>query len=200
MRKIVGVLSVILIFTVIFSACDTQEKTSFETSPTITPNSKQEITKLNGYTIEKLQRAVIFALNEKDAESILQYVLPEADSAIQYAYEHLSQDTSVLFDLQITNIDVMFENNAKKGIGFGNSAEYTEKDLTVLSKASIDDSEELELIFHDIKNCLKKAGCTLEMTDFAILKIRVESNDYSVEITTLLVNTSNGWFIFGFDS
>lgn len=200
MRKIVGVVSVILIFAIIFSACGAQEKSLSKTSPTVTENSMQEITKLNGYTIEELQRAVISALNEKDADSILQYVLPEADSAIRYAYEQLRQDTSVLVDLQITNIDVMFENNTEKGIVFGNSAEYTEKNLTVLSKASIDDSEELELIFNDIKNCLKKVGCTSGMTDFAIFEIRVEDDSYSVGITTLVVNTSNGWFIFGFDS
>lgn len=87
MRKIVGVLSVILIFAIIFSACGAQEKSLSKTSPTVSDNSMQEISfmvgKVNNDVTGNWRIATI-------AENI-----EMQDYALDYYKEHFKSDVEI---------------------------------------------------------------------------------------------------------
>lgn len=87
MRKIVGVLSVILIFAIIFSACGAQEKSLSKTSPTVSDNSMQEISfmvgKVNNDVTGNWRIATI-------AENI-----EMQDYALDYYKEHFKSDDEI---------------------------------------------------------------------------------------------------------
>lgn len=203
--KYLCILSVILIVVTIFSACSSQSNTPLNPSEsksqtvsdmtTVQKTAKSE----KGYSINELQEAVITAMRKRDPNSIEKYVLSKSNSAIKYAYQNFDSDTSALVDLEVDNINNIFDKCSQDDVIFGVSAKYNAEDLVVLSKANDEVAEELNYTYQDVKKCLNEVNCEYEITDFALLEIVAEDKEYSKSINTLLVNTDNGWFIFGFD-
>lgn len=206
MKKYLCILSAVLIVVTMFSACSSQSNKPLKPSesqsqtasdmPTVQKTANLE----KGYSIDELQEAVITAMRKKDPNSIEKYVLSKSNSAIKYAYQKFDSDTSALVDLEVDNLNNIFDKCSQDNINFGDSAKYNAEELVLLSKATDEVAEELNYIYQDVKKCLNGINCEYKITDFALFEIVAEDEEYSKSINTLLVNTDNGWFVFGFDA
>ena len=207
MKKIFTVISIVIAISIAFAGCG-NSKNSFDQgndfiSTTAVPDSEnQQITQqvtIQGYSLEQLSQMIVDTLKTKDVESAKKILFPNADNILAYLYKNYDEDSSVIIDCEMTNIQTFFDKNKEDGVSFGKNCEYTIRDLSKFSQSSGEEKEAFESLLNEVKDGVANTHTNIDVLDVASCYIRCVSNEFSAGVSAVAVQIDSGWLLLCLD-